>query len=124
MNNLSHPNQLRTAKILLAAAILVSLGLGIYHTTHHGVTSGPIELAFAALLIWIEVGLFQAVFGIRPGQKSTKTRTIGLAALMLMTTVVFILAIYHYTHNGPLSGTLELALTIWLGTAILLVRKT
>jgi hypothetical protein len=112
------------AKIILGVIASIDLILGIYHLTHHGLTSGTIELVFSILLLSLGVGLFQGRLRKNSDGKPNLARRAGLGIIALIAGVVFILSIYHFFSNGLRSGFLELIMTVLLSLLAYLIHKS
>jgi hypothetical protein len=112
------------AKLILGIIVTIDLILGIYHLTHHGLTSGTIELVFSILLFSFGVGLFQGRLSKNSDAKPNPLRRAGLWIISLIAVVVFILSIYHFFSNGLPSGILELIMTALLGLLACLIYRS
>jgi hypothetical protein len=112
----------RTGLILLSFFILIDVTLGFYHLTHGGGwVSGSTELLFAVIMSIADYLIFKN----SPQQDqmySARNRRTGLLIITGVAIVVFILSIYHFTHNGLPSGILEALMTLLLVSIFLLIR--
>jgi hypothetical protein len=108
-------------EILLGIIIVLIFSLGTYHLTHRGTRSGITELSFAAAIIAMEVLVIRDSQRRNPGKKFGLYLKIGSVVLSLMAGTLFVLSIYHFTHEGVRSGFTELTMTILLAMVVYLL---
>jgi hypothetical protein len=123
LNNKSEQNCFRrTGLILLGFFILIDVTLGFYHLTHGGGwVSGSTELLFAVIMSAAGYLIFKNSPQ-KDQHNSARNRRIGLLIIAGVAIVVFILSIYHFTHNGLPSGILEALMTLLLVSILLLIK--
>jgi hypothetical protein len=110
--------RVRLASILVSVFVIGACFLGSYHLTHGGGwRSGVAELGFAILVAILAFGFHQ----IRPKVNNlAQGRYLHVAWLIViwgLALVLFILSLYHFTHQGLPSGIIEMTFTFML-TAI------
>jgi hypothetical protein len=109
--------------ILLGFFILIDVTLGFYHLTHGGGwVSGSTELLFAVIMSAAGYLIFKNSPNPDQMNNSARNRRTGLLIIAGVAVVVFILSIYHFTHNGLPSGILEALMTLLLVSILLLFK--
>jgi hypothetical protein len=103
------------AAIAMGAIILIlDLISGSYHISHGGPGSGRVELIFAPVFIlMIAIALVgRSRQEQSPGWKVTRWSVMSIFFVMALFFVG--LSIYHFAHQGPRSGGMEMALALLL----------
>ncbi|MCR4392902.1 MAG: hypothetical protein NUV31_00870 [Dehalococcoidales bacterium] len=113
-------NRYRLPFILLAIVIILNFSAGFYHLTHGGIGSGITELVFTAILLFTGYLVLKTYPGGRPAHLVFLLSTSILGTMAL---VLFGLSIYHFTHQGPRSGTVEMLMALLLALIIYFFRK-
>lgn len=126
MRKLNPLNRLhRLAMALLGVVIVLDLSVSIYHLTHQGLGSGITELVLASLLS-TTVYFFFAFHTQRTGDSVMmfdRYRKAGLVIIAFAASIVFVLGIYHLTHQGLRSGVIELSMTTLLSISGYLMSR-
>jgi hypothetical protein len=114
----------RAALTLLGIFVCLDAGLGFYHLTHGGGwVSGSIELTFAVIIGLAGYLIFYNRQKADSGRNARLSRRTGMAIILFVSAIVFILSIYHFTHQGLPSGIIELVMTVMLVSILLIVSK-
>lgn len=106
--------------ILLAIVIILNFSAGLYHLTHGGIGSGITELVFTAILL---ITGYLVLKTYPCGKQAHLVLLVSTSILGTMALVLFGLSIYHFTHQGPRSGTVEMLMALLLALIIYFFRK-
>jgi small-conductance mechanosensitive channel len=100
--------------IITILFLILDLRVAFYHLTTEGWKSGVAEITLAFLLLFL---VYLALMGRERREISPSWKRFHRAALviiLLFAAFVLFLSIYHFTHQGPRSGALELSMSILL----------
>jgi hypothetical protein len=103
------------ASILVAIFIIGACILGSYHLVHGGGwRSGVAELAFALWVAVLGFGFDQIGSNESTLAQSRYLHIAWLISLWGLAIVLFILSLYHFTHQGLPSGSIEMIFFVLL----------